>query len=131
MRKIGLLLALLTATLAATSLHAQGVAPGGPIAGSTGIGSGLGPSSVAPGGTAPSYPNGTGTVATPAPAPIPPGGYPPVGRSGDANTNRASPTPVGARPLPSPYLQPRDPFDPTTPRGVGDRPPDGRDSPSR
>ncbi len=50
---------------------AQGVAPGGGIANTTGIGSGLG----SPGGTAPSYPNGTTQPALPSP-PAPGGGAP-------------------------------------------------------
>ncbi|MBS0539244.1 MAG: hypothetical protein JSR47_10840 [Proteobacteria bacterium] len=77
---------------------AQGVAPGGPIGNSTGIGSGLGN---VPGGTGPSFPNGT-TAPTLAPAP-PPGGTPLqtiLPPSSNANTTR-----------PSAYPQPRTPFD--------------------
>jgi len=58
--------------LLATAAHAQGVAPGGPIGGSTAIGSGLG--GVV--GTGPTYPNGTNQSPQPTLTPVPPGGAP-------------------------------------------------------
>jgi len=63
--------------LLTTTAAAQGITqarPVGPIYNSTSIGSGLGN---VPGGTAPSFPNGT--VPPTLPAPIPPGGLPPPG----------------------------------------------------
>ena len=54
----------------AADANAQGVAPGGSIANTTGIGSGL----ATQGGTSPSYPNGTTQPILPAPPP--PGGGP-------------------------------------------------------
>ena len=76
----------------------QGVAPGGPIGNSTGIGAGLGIP-----GTGPSYPNGT-TQPSLAPPP-PPGGTPvPMQRAPALSTVR-----------PSSYPQPRAPFE-STPR---------------
>jgi hypothetical protein len=84
---------------------AQGVAPGGPIGGSTGIGSGLG---AVPGGTGPSYPNGTG-AGPPPPAALPPGGYPPVGRLDSASPSTATPS-APATAAPSRYPQPQEPF---------------------
>ena len=56
--------------LAAASAFAQGVAPGGGVYNSTGIGSGLGGVT---GGTGPLYPNGTAQPTLP-PAPAPGGG---------------------------------------------------------
>ncbi len=57
--------------LIATSAFAQGVAPGGPIGNSTGIGSGLGGVT---NGTGPSYPNGSSPSPQPTYSPPPPGG---------------------------------------------------------
>ena len=79
--------------MAAPAALAQGVPPGGPIGGSTAIG--IGGGRLPGGGTGPSYPSGIISV-NPSPS-VPPGGTPP-----------------------SQYPQPRDPFDPTTPRN---RPP--------
>ena len=62
-----------TLVLAAPTL-AQGVAPGGPIAGSTGIGSGWGNNN--PGSTAPTWPNGTNQAPQPVITSVPPGGAP-------------------------------------------------------
>jgi hypothetical protein len=104
------LLAILLFMSATAAVQAQGVAPGGPIAGSTGIGSGIGPGSLPGGGTGPSYPNGTTAPAMA--APIPPGGYPPSGRfdtgpGGQATTRVPTTTP-------SLYPQPRDPYGATS-----------------
>jgi hypothetical protein len=95
-----LLLSVATWGLATATASAQGMAPGGPVYNSTGIGSGLGR---VPGGTGPTYPNGTTAPALP-PA-IPPGGLPPVGRI--ATTPSLSPPPAS---LMSRY--PRQPLDP-------------------
>ena len=99
--------------------HAQGVVPGGPIGGSTAIGSGIGPGS-APGGTGPSYPNGAPSL--PPLSSVPPGGYPPSGRfdtgpSGQVTTR----SPAGTTAVPSSqYPQPLDPFGGTAqPRASG------------
>jgi hypothetical protein len=122
--------AMLALALTGDPAQGQGVAPGGPIGGSTAIGSGIGPGS-APGGTGPSYPNGTGNAALAPAPPIPPGGYPPLGRAetGPGGQKVSGPT-TGAQDksgsgpsskvpaLPSRYLQPRDPFDPTTPKNT-------------
>lgn len=69
-------------------LHAQGVAPGGPIGNSTGIGSGLG----TPGGTGPSWPNGT-QPPTLAPPP-PPGGGGSGSSMGVPHYNSSTPRPL-------------------------------------
>jgi hypothetical protein len=82
--------------------QAQGIAPGGPVYNSTGIGSGLGN---VPGGTGPSFPNGTTAPALP--RPIPPGGLPPVGRIDTTPSLAPSPSPGS---LMSKY--PRQPLDP-------------------
>ncbi|HTR83222.1 MAG TPA: hypothetical protein VMI56_02000 [Reyranella sp.] len=76
---------------AAGTAFAQGVAPGGPIGNSTGIGSGLG----TPGGTGPSWPNGTQQ-----PTLSPPGGG-------------TSPSMVAPRAMSTsrPYPQPLAPFE--------------------
>ena len=78
------------------ALHAQGIAPGGPIGGSTGIGSGLG--GVV--GTGPSWPNGTNQAPRPSMPSVPPGGY-------DYSAPSASPP---SDMQPSPYPQPGEPF---------------------
>jgi hypothetical protein len=70
MSKIWLLSALALIAGDAGAL-AQGVAPGGPIGNSTGIGSGLGG---VVGGTGPSWPNGTNQAPQPSYTPLPPGG---------------------------------------------------------
>jgi hypothetical protein len=103
-------LAFLIAVLGWHSAPAQGVAPCGPIGNSTGIGSGIGPGT-GPGSTAPSFPNAT-RDPTPPPA-IPPGGHPPVGRFDSGAGPSTTPPSSGDR---SRHLQPRDPFDPSTPR---------------
>jgi len=95
---------------------AQGVAPGGGIANSTGIGSGLGPM-----GPGPSYPNGTTVPALSQPPP--PGGAP-----------LSSPVPMQRAPVlstvrPSTYPQPGEPFETaphapaTVPLSLPDTPP--------
>src|SRR5580698_7750416 len=92
----------------APTAFAQGVAPGGPIGGSTAMGSGLGGVT---GGTGPSYPNGT--TAPRLPTPIPPGGYPPVGHFDAARPGTASPSPApsaSSTATPSHYPQPQEPF---------------------
>jgi len=103
MRSMPRLLVLAAAALALSGggALAQGVAPGGPIGNSTGIGSGLGN---VPGGTGPSWPNGT-TAPTLAPPP-PPGG---------ATTPSTLAPPSYSTGRPSAYPQPRDPFDGTVP----------------
>jgi hypothetical protein len=98
-----LVLAAVAWGLTATTAAAQGIAPGGPVYNSTGIGSGLGG---VVGGTGPTYPNGTTAPALP-PA-VPPGGLSPLGR--------AEPGPSFAPPPPTdivrraPYPQPTDPY---------------------
>jgi hypothetical protein len=80
---------------------AQGVAPGGPIGNSTGIGSGLGPS----GGPGPNYPNGTGQPTLQRPPP--PGGGtspPPPALTPRMSTRQPS------------YPQPQSPFHATAER---------------
>jgi hypothetical protein len=88
----------LTATMAA----AQGMAPGGPVYNSTGIGSGLGGVT---GGTGPSYPNGTTAPALP--PSVPPGGLSPLGRAEPGPAFAPPPTDIVRR---SPYTQPLDPY---------------------
>jgi len=73
---------------------AQGVAPGGPIAGSTGIGSGLGNNN--PGSTAPSWPNGTNQAPQPVIPSVPPGGASPL-----SSTAPVAPTSSSVYPRPS------------------------------
>jgi hypothetical protein len=84
-----------------TAAHGQGIAPGGPVYNSTGIGSGIGN---VPGGTAPIYPNGTTAPALP--RAIPPGGLPPVGRI----DNGFSPAPPPASLMSRYPQQPLDPY---------------------
>jgi len=87
--------------LSGAPAFAQGVAPGGPIGGSTGIGSGLGV-----GGTGPSFPNGTNQAPRPSITPVPPGGY-----ASPAPSSSYTPQPSAAAPgRPSPSLQPNEPF---------------------
>src|SRR5437764_14644072 len=93
--------AMIAVVLASSSAFAQGVAPGGPIGGSTAIGSGLGGVT----GTGPSWPNGTNQAPQPSAPSVPPGGY-------------ASPAPsIAPSPTmrPSPYPQPSTPFAASTP----------------
>jgi hypothetical protein len=85
--------------LVSTGTYAQGIAPGGPIGGSTGIGSGLGGVI----GTGPSWPNGTNQSPEPSRPSVPPGGY--------DHPAPSFASPPGTRP--SPYPQPRDPFSAT------------------
>ncbi len=99
-----LAIAALALALTGQMALAQGVAPGGPIGNSTGIGSGLGG---VPGGTGPSWPNGT-TQPTLAPPP-PPGGTP----------LRSTTSPTSSTGRPSAYPQPRDPFDNPAPPAAG------------
>ena len=82
--------------LVSAALHAQGIAPGGPIGGSTGIGSGLG--GVV--GTGPSWPGGTNQAPHLSMPSVPPGGY-------------DHPAPSFSTPSdmqPSPYPEPGEPF---------------------
>jgi hypothetical protein len=82
--------------LVSAGTHAQGIAPGGPIGGSTGIGSGLG--GVV--GTGPSWPDGTNQAPHPSMPSVPPGGY-------------DHPAPSFSSPpamRPSHYPQPGEPF---------------------
>ena len=60
-----------------------------------------------PGGTGPSYPNGT--TAPRSPTPIPPGGYPPVGHF-DTAPGVGAAAPSAATSTPSHYPQPQEPF---------------------
>jgi len=88
---------------------AQGVAPGGPIGGSTGMGSGLGIP-----GTGPSWPNGSNPAPQPVIPHIPPGGYP-----SPAPPSSYTPQPSVAAPpttRPSLYPQPNEPFAATSVR---------------
>lgn len=79
---------------------AQGVAPGGPIGDSTGIGSGLGGVT---GGTGPTWPNGTNQAPQPSISPPPPGG----------GTAPSPAPPAVSTTQPNYYPQPTSPF--TTP----------------
>lgn len=95
----------LALAVAGTSAFAQGVAPGGPIGGSTAIGSGLGGIN----GTGPSWPNGTNQAPQPSIPSVPPGGY-----ASPAPSSTYTPSPSAASPStsrPSPYPQPRQPFE--------------------
>jgi hypothetical protein len=104
-----LLLLVVAFGLTAATAAAQGVAPGGGIANSTGIGSGLGGPL---GGTGPSYPNGTFAPATP--SAIPPGGLPPVGYI-DRTPAPPSQLPSAATTR-SPYPEQADPYYPASSR---------------
>jgi hypothetical protein len=99
MSKTAILATLLALALGVTGTAAlaQGVAPGGSIGNSTGIGSGLG----GLGGTGPHYPNGTSQPTLPTPPP--PGGY-------GYGAPLRPPTISTVRP-PS-YPQPQEPFGP-------------------
>ena len=79
------------------------MAPIGPIYNSTSIGSGLG---AVPGGTAPTFPNGTKPPVLP--PPVPPGGLSPLGRP-EAAPSFAPPPPTDIVRR-SPYSQPLDPY---------------------
>jgi hypothetical protein len=85
-----------TLMLISVGTHAQGIAPGGPIGDSTGIGSGLGGVM----GTGPSWPNGTNQPPQPSAPSVPPGGY------GHLAPSFSSPPAM----QPSPYPQAREPF---------------------
>lgn len=81
--------ATIAALFALTSVAlAQGVAPGGPIAGSTGIGSGWGNNN--PGSTAPGFPNGTLQAPQPVIPSISPGGASPLSSYGPAPPSSSS-----------------------------------------
>lgn len=82
----------------APPVMAQGVAPGGPIGGSTGIGSGLGGVI----GTGPSWPNGTNQAPQPPTYSVPPGGSP-----SPAPSSGYTPPPISGG---SAYRQPNEPF---------------------
>ncbi len=89
--------------LSGTAALAQGVAPGGPIGNSTGIGSGLGG---VVGGTGPTWPNGSSPPPALPSQSVPPGGHP------SPSISVAPPAPS----QPSPYPQPGAPFGATTVR---------------
>ena len=105
MRRIALAAAAALFLTSASAL-AQGVAPGGPIGGSTGIGSGLGGVT----GTGPSWPNGTNQAPQPSIPSIPPGGY----ASPAPSSSYTAPVPSIAAPSTAPsaptYRQPSEPF---------------------
>ncbi len=112
-RALSALLLSFAASMVTSAAMAQGVAPGGPIGGSTAMGSGLGG---VVGGTGPSYPNGT--TAPPPPASIPPGGLPPVGHF---DTAPGAPNPRGTVDVPTVrptghYPQPQEPFSTSLPQ---------------
>ena len=89
--------------LTAATAETQGIAPGGPVYNSTGIGSGLGN---VPGGTGPIYPNGPRAPALP--TPVPPGGLSPLGRPESGPTFAPPPpTDIVRRPQ---YPQPTEPY---------------------
>jgi hypothetical protein len=95
----------LALVFAGASTFAQGVAPGGPIGGSTAIGSGLGGVT----GTGPSWPNGTNQAPQPSIQSVPPGGY---GRPAPSSTYSA-PAPSIAAPSTgsgSAYRQRNEPY---------------------
>ncbi|MBS0521556.1 MAG: hypothetical protein JSR90_22865 [Proteobacteria bacterium] len=97
MKALAPLIALaLAAMLAGAMASAQTIAPGGSIANTTGIGSGLGD----PRGTGPHYPNGTTQPVLPPPPP-PGGNDPPL-----------TPTPRLSTVKPPSYPQPTAPFGP-------------------
>jgi hypothetical protein len=109
MRRIALgatvFLALASGTAVAQRVMAQGVAPGGPIGGSTAIGSGLGGVT----GTGPSWPNGTNQAPQPSITSVPPGGYSNPAPSSTYTTPRpsmAAPSTGGG----SRYRQPNEPY---------------------
>ena len=107
MIRISILLTVASVAGLTVAAYGQGVAPGGPIGNSTGIGSGVGPGAI---GTAPSFPNGTAQPTLPPPPP--PGGLPPSGR---AESAPRLPQPGPHIQTPSRYPRPLDPNDPTTP----------------
>jgi hypothetical protein len=97
--------------LASATVFAQGVAPGGPIGGSTAIGSGLGGVT---GGTGPSWPNGTNQAPQPSAHSVPPGGYasPAPPSTYTPRSTSIAPSTGGG----STYRQPNEPFATSTPR---------------
>ena len=111
MHGLGIVTAVTALALASIPAFAQGVAPGGPIGGSTGIGSGLG----GVGGTGPSWPNGTNQAPQPPVYSVPPGGYP----------SPAPPSTYGA-PRPSiaaPSIRPPSTYRPSSEPAATARPP--------
>jgi hypothetical protein len=104
-----LLLLLTFFGLTGATAAAQGVAPGGGIYNSTGIGSGLGR---VIGGTGPTYPNGTTAPAMP--SAVPPGGLPPVGHIDPTPALPPTLLPPFASITRSPYPQPLDPYYPAS-----------------
>lgn len=104
MHGLGIVMAMAALVLAGVPAFAQGVAPGGPIGGSTGIGSGLGGVI----GTGPSWPNGTNQAPQPPVYSVPPGGYP-----SPAPPSTYTPSPSLAAPSTSgasTYRQPNEPY---------------------
>ena len=104
MFRTALVVAIVALVFAGAPALAQGVAPGGPIGGSTGIGSGLG----GVGGTGPSWPNGTNQAPQPSFPSVPPGGY-----ASPAPLSTYTPSPSVAAPSTSggsAYRQPNEPY---------------------
>src|SRR3954462_3839123 len=111
MHGLGIVTAMTALALAGVPAFAQGVAPGGPIGGSTAMGSGLGGVI----GTGPSWPNGTNQAPQPSINAVPPGGY---SRPAPPSTYAAPPP---SMPAPSAgggsaYRQPNEPYATSTPR---------------
>jgi len=98
------IVAIVAIVLSGPSALAQGVAPGGPIGGSTAIGSGLGGVI----GTGPSWPNGTNQAPQPSIPSVPPGGYASPAPPSTYTPTRPSMAAPSTRP--SPYPQPTEPF---------------------
>jgi hypothetical protein len=103
----------LALALSGAAAFAQGVPPGGGIAGSTAIGSGLGGVT----GTGPTWPGGTNQLPQPSITSVPPGGYP----SPAPPSTYGAPGPSSVTPstrAPSAYRQPAEPY-----AATGARPP--------
>jgi hypothetical protein len=104
MHGLGVVTVVAALVMAGGAALAQGVAPGGPIGGSTGIGSGLG----GVGGTGPSWPNGTNQAPQPPTYSVPPGGY-----ASPAPSSTYAPSPRAVAPSTaggSTYRQPSEPY---------------------
>lgn len=111
MHGLGVVTAVTALALLGGPTFAQGVAPGGPIGGSTGIGSGLG----GVGGTGPSWPNGTNQAPQPSMYSVPPGGYPSPAPPSTYTPPSASAAPRPSLSAPSTggtssYSQPNEPY---------------------
>ena len=92
--------------LTGATAAAQGVAPGGPIGGSTAIGSGLGGVI----GTGPSWPSGTNQAPQPSIPSVPPGGYVSPAPSSTYTAPRPSVAAPSTRGGGSTYRQPNEPY---------------------